>query len=156
MDISIAWGDGPMSFHKDRTITTTFDILEGPKPPLPKNLINYDFGNVKFEKYNKTDFQVTIIGTFDTFVGLLYGHVMNSTDVNVVEFLPQDNTTKYTIYDGWSAKYGRPQTDLELGGTNDINNVEYSILNGKPIITYLRKYKTGDKFDKDIELVNHY
>jgi hypothetical protein len=79
---------------------------------------------------------------------------MKNTDVNVVEFLPENNSTYYTIYDGWSFKYGIPQSDISLKGTNDLKNVEYKIENNKPIVTYTRKLKTDDQFDKEVLLVN--
>jgi hypothetical protein len=153
MDISIAWGDGPMSYHKDRKKKTTFDIKEGPKPPK-KDSIVYPYGNARFENFNQTDFKVIVTGAYDTFIGLLFGKFMNASDVHIIDFLPQDNITKYIIYDGWSSKNGSPQNDIDLGGTNDIRNMEYSIIDGKPVITYLRKYKTGDQYDKDINLVH--
>jgi hypothetical protein len=117
------------------------------------NTIDYKYGKIKFEKHERDSFQVTIMGTFNTFVGLLYGKSMTNSDVNVVEFLPKSNQTKYTIYDGWSSKYGRPNADEELGGTNDLYVFNYKIENDRPIITFTRKLTTSDRYDKDIREV---
>ena len=81
---------------------------------------------------------------------------MTDNDVNVVEFLPKNNETKYTIYDGWSSKYGRPKTDEELGGTNDLRVFNYKVENDRPVITFTRLMSTSDKYDKDIVEVNFF
>jgi len=78
---------------------------------------------------------------------------MSASDVHVVEFLEKDNRLNYTLSDSWSKTKGRPKPDLDLGGKNDIENIEYKIIDDKPVITYTRLFKTGDQYDKDIEMV---
>jgi hypothetical protein len=112
-------------------------------------IIDYPFGKIKFERFEQESFRVSITGTNDTFVGLLFGKGMKNSDVHVIQF----QQSNYTIFDGWSKMYQRPKLDKELNGTDDISNVEFEIVDNKPVITYKRLLKTGDKFDKEIELV---
>jgi hypothetical protein len=82
---------------------------------------------------------------------------MRGSDVNIIEFLPQGNSNPYTIFDGWSEKFTKPKPDIEMAnGTDDLKNVEYKIVEGRPVVSYTRKLDTGDKYDKVVSLVSFF
>jgi hypothetical protein len=95
---------------------------------------------------------VTITGAFDTWVGVMFAKTMKLSDVHIVEYYKQDDL-KFKLFDSWTDN-NPPQPDRDVGGYTDLNNVEYKVIDGKPVITYTRLYKTGDKYDKDLEKVN--
>jgi hypothetical protein len=152
-DIAVAWGKGQMKFHEENYLISVFDI--DPNPIIvPKNIIEYPYGMINFshvEKNDQAEYRVTITGTLNTFVGLLFGNAMRNVDVNVVEFLP----SSYTIFDGWSSQDGRPDADIDIGGTDDLKNIEFKIENDRPVITYTRLYKTADQYDKEVVQKNN-
>ena len=75
---------------------------------------------------------------------------MKNADTNIIEFYPITNTTNYRLFDGWSTGHHSPKHDTEIGGTDDIKNIQFSVKDGRPIISFIRSYSTGDKYDIDI------
>jgi hypothetical protein len=70
---------------------------------------------------------------------------MKSVDMNTVEFL---SATKYNLIDQFSKGDNEPPYDTDIGGTDDLKNVQYSADGtGYATIKYTRAYNTGDKYD---------
>ena len=70
---------------------------------------------------------------------------MKNLDIHTVEFL---SATEYILVDRYAKANGKPSSDKDLGGTNDLKNVEYSVdVYGIPTIKYIRAYNTGDIYD---------
>jgi hypothetical protein len=70
---------------------------------------------------------------------------MKSVDMNTVEFL---SSTKYNLIDQFSKGDNEPPYDTDIGGTDDLKNVQYSADGtGYATIKYTRAYNTGDKYD---------
>ncbi len=73
--------------------------------------------------------------------------------MNIAEFYPQSDSSQFKLYDAYSQANITPRSDTRLGGTDDLINRSYSVVNGKPVITYTRLLKTSDKYDKELSLV---
>jgi hypothetical protein len=78
---------------------------------------------------------------------------MRNVDMNVAEFYEQTNSKQYNLYDAYSQANTSPPSDTSLGGSDDLINRSYSVVNGKPVITYTRLLNTNDRYDKELSLV---
>ena len=54
------------------------------------------------------------------------------------------------IQDYYSYNHDTPQTDAQLGGTEDYTQLSSSMVNGLLTVVVKRKLSTGDQFDQDI------
>jgi hypothetical protein len=79
---------------------------------------------------------------------------MNGVDMHIAEFYPQSDSRNYMLFDAYSENNSEPPADTDLGGTDDLLNRTYDVVNGKPVITYTRLLKTGDSKDKNLNIVN--
>lgn len=78
---------------------------------------------------------------------------MNKVDMHIAEFYNETDSVKYKIYDAWSESTQPPSADTAIGGSEDLKNIAFSVIDGKPTITYTRLLKTGDSKDTDLNLV---
>jgi hypothetical protein len=78
---------------------------------------------------------------------------MENVDMHIAEFYPQSDSRKYQLFDAYSVGLSEPPSDIKLGGTDDLLNMTYEVINGKPVITYTRLLKTNDKYDIAFTLV---
>lgn len=81
------------------------------------------------------------------------GNLMEKVDVHVITW-NNDPKNFVQVIDYWSQDYDNPGEDSFLGGNNDIIIQKTSInsVNNERYVSYLRKMKTGDKYDNDIVL----
>jgi hypothetical protein len=142
--LAIVWGVGLLNYHEENITITKFDLED----KEPRNTVEFPNGNVVFETYGEDMFKVTITGLFNTWAGVMFAKTMEMADVHIVEF----NESDFKLFDGW-ANNGKPKVDRDVGGYSDLNNVEYNIINGRPVVSYTRLYRTGDVYDKDVEKV---
>jgi len=80
---------------------------------------------------------------------------MKNSDLNVGVMQDQTN---FLLHDLWSLGYGRPEDDVQRGGSYDLTDIEYIPKDEKVVgstykIKYKRKFSTGDVNDFDIVLV---
>lgn len=81
------------------------------------------------------------------------GDLMERVDVHLINW-NIDSNSFVQVYDYWSPNYQMPGEDGFGGGHNDciIQKMTQNPTTNERYVSYLRKLKTGDKFDNDIVL----
>lgn len=143
-----------ISIHTRRILLLAFALYQLGFASLEVQINANNFLTMSIPSDNKDsvlfEFRNTGLNTDWVSIGI-GGDLMEKVDVHIITW-NIDSTSFVQVYDYWSQNYRNPAEDSFLGGENDckIQKMTQNATSNERYVSYLRKLKTGDKYDNDI------
>ncbi|CAM9139722.1 unnamed protein product [Choristocarpus tenellus] len=145
--------DGMDLFPVDAFSTATWSVCSGSCSSTGESTFDLDSSyDLKWDLDDfRVNFTITVGEEISTgFIGLGFGSVdMEGADIVFCEF---DGTgTGPDCYDGISVANRQPDRDIDVGGTDELTNVAFSVANGFTTVSWVRPLLATEVHDNAVE-----